>query len=405
MKAGTFFIHFMLLTLGIGCGWMQGIQGQTAPFPLGTILDSVSLEEWGQESYALYLPKEFRNSELSPLLAIFDPAARGRNGITPFLEASEKYGFILVASNDSRNGPYERNYEIANRLFRDVLRRFQVDADRIYVAGFSGGARLASAIAVITEQIQGVIACGAGFASNQLAAEPTFSYAAVIGNRDFNYWELQKTAGWLDRLGASNELFELDMGHQWPSSAQLKPVFQWLWLQASRNGLVPADTTETEAIYQEFLQQAREMENAREWVGASGWYDRILRNFPERSARDQISDHLFQLKQLPEYQRALESWKACQATEEKETARLYERFRRDIQKPDPDISWWEKALQRLEARVRADNVYKKRMVARIRATVAAFTYEVDAQQPQKASLRIFCETLRNLALKAESGTP
>ena len=34
---------------------------------------------------------------------------------------------------------------------------FNIDSKRIYTAGFSGGSRLASAIAVLTDQIQGVI--------------------------------------------------------------------------------------------------------------------------------------------------------------------------------------------------------------------------------------------------------
>ena len=120
---------------------------QADGYPLGQVIESVPVREQAGESFALYLPAAFKSDEASPVVFVFDPVGNGPNGLQGFLEAAETYGYILVCSNNSRNGPYDRNFEIAGRLFDQVLTEFAIDPDRIYTSGFSGGSRLASAIA------------------------------------------------------------------------------------------------------------------------------------------------------------------------------------------------------------------------------------------------------------------
>ncbi len=140
--------------------------GQESDFPIGEIVDSIAVSKTSNESFALYLPSNYKPNTLSPIVFIFDPAARGKIGIHPFIKAAEKYNYILICSNNSKNGPYDQNFEIASRLFDKIFSDFSINPKRIYTAGFSGGARLASRITVLNEHIQGVIACGAGIASN-----------------------------------------------------------------------------------------------------------------------------------------------------------------------------------------------------------------------------------------------
>ena len=123
-------------------------------FALGQIIDPVAVEQDTDESFALYLPTTFNKNELAPVVFIFDPSAQGKSALQHFIAASERYGYILIASNDSKNGPYQLNFDIANRLFSKVFERYNIDPKRIYTSGFSGGARLASTIAVLTKSIQ-----------------------------------------------------------------------------------------------------------------------------------------------------------------------------------------------------------------------------------------------------------
>ena len=100
---------------------------QNEIFMKGSIIDSVFINDKSGESFALYLPAKYDSSINSPIVFIFDPAARGKTGIEPFIRAAEEYGYILICSNDSKNGPYNINYDIANRLFSKVLNQFKID--------------------------------------------------------------------------------------------------------------------------------------------------------------------------------------------------------------------------------------------------------------------------------------
>jgi len=117
---------------------------------LGKVIDSVPVISTTDETFAIYLPSSFNKNELSPIVFIFDPAARGAVGLSSFIDSSEKYGYILVCSNNSKNGPYERSFNLANNLFNHIFKKFNIDQSNMYLAGFSGGSRLVSTIAVLT---------------------------------------------------------------------------------------------------------------------------------------------------------------------------------------------------------------------------------------------------------------
>ena len=114
------------------------------------LIDSIPVSNAVEETFALYLPEAYDAQVLSPILFIFEPAGRGKVGINAFIEAAEAYNYILVCSNNARNGPYDRNFAIASRLFTHVFSRFNIKEKGIYLAGFSGGSRLASSIAALT---------------------------------------------------------------------------------------------------------------------------------------------------------------------------------------------------------------------------------------------------------------
>src|SRR5215467_10261976 len=149
---------FVFLTVMI-CGVVLAARAQT-PAP-GAVHASVAVAADPSYSYALYLPSAYSSSKRWPLLLVFDPFARGEVSVKLFHEAAEKYGFIVIGSNNSRN--FQDPSNAIRLLGTDVKERYAVDPRRIYVAGLSGGARVASSIALACKScIAGVIANGAG---------------------------------------------------------------------------------------------------------------------------------------------------------------------------------------------------------------------------------------------------
>src|SRR5262249_6752711 len=122
-------------------------QAVPPPLPTGQVIESVKCVDDASESYAVYLPSNYTAVKRWPIVYAFDPMARGRIPVSLYKEVAEKYGYILAASNNSRNFSQESPSKAANALWQDTHLRFSLDPQRVYTAGFSGGARVAGMVA------------------------------------------------------------------------------------------------------------------------------------------------------------------------------------------------------------------------------------------------------------------
>lgn len=182
-------------------------------FPRGRVVDRVVAGGNPAQSYALYLPSSYTPGHAWPILYCLDPGARGRVPVERFAQAAEKAGFIVAGSNNCRNGPADPQREAILWLLADTQARLAIDKARLYVAGMSGGARVALAWAQ-NGSIAGVVACAAGFWDGPPEQVPFRLYAAA-GVDDFNYDELFQNSLELARRSVAHRFAEFDGGHDW----------------------------------------------------------------------------------------------------------------------------------------------------------------------------------------------
>jgi len=107
--------------LGIS-GWDSDAQVPLRKFEdptPGRIIERVVCRNNSEQTYALYLPSNYSYSQKWPLIAAFDPGARGNLPVEHFREAAERYGFIVCGSNNSRNGPMPPTGEAAKAMLGD----------------------------------------------------------------------------------------------------------------------------------------------------------------------------------------------------------------------------------------------------------------------------------------------
>jgi len=327
-----------------------GLSQSKDPLP-GIFKDSVPVTGFSDESYALYLPSTYNPKSLSPIVFIFDPAGRGNIGLQPFIEAAEKYSYILICSNDSKNGPYSPNLKIADNLFKDVLTTYAVDQKRIYTSGFSGGSRLAATIAVLSNSIRGVIACGAGFAKSPMYfpnVQNSFSYAALVGYLDMNYQEMKKTVQWASKIGLPNELFFFQGEHQWPPSKVILSAFDWLQNEAVREGLVSWNKEERILNYQNSLLLAATLEKDGYLHDAVNEYERLQRNYSDLIKGDLIVAQLKRIKKQKAYKRTEIIQNRVAILEDSLSQNFLRRFGKESSEGEsPDnFKWWINHLKR-----------------------------------------------------------
>src|SRR3989442_3220864 len=202
--------------------------------PRGQVVDEVKCAGDPTQSYALYLPSNYSRDRTWSLLLAFHPAARGRAMVDAYRAAAEKYGYIVAGSNNSRNGPWQVSLASIHAMSTDISRRFSIDANRFYLTGLSGGARVAMHLALGTKNmVAGVIASSAGYPDSQPRKSLPFVVFGTAGTEDFNYIELRM----LDRaLTTPHRVVIFEGGHTLPPDHVVLDAFEWLELQAMKSG-------------------------------------------------------------------------------------------------------------------------------------------------------------------------
>jgi poly(3-hydroxybutyrate) depolymerase len=218
-----------------------------ADLPAGQIVPEVVCAGDSSQSYALYVPRAYTAARAWPVIFAFDPGARGRVPVERYEAAAERYGFIVAGSNNSRNGSGENSKAIV-AMTGDVLSRFSVDERRIYLAGMSGGSRVALGVALGSpkDRVAGVIASSAGYPDGKTRKTLPFPIFATAGTEDFNHLEMRQ----LDRaLTSPHRLAIFDGGHLWLSSELAIEAVEWMELQAMKTGLRPRDEGKIDQIF------------------------------------------------------------------------------------------------------------------------------------------------------------
>lgn len=216
--------------------------------PLGKVVERIECVGDAAQSYALFLPSSYDAAKRWPIVYCFDPRARGARALEPFREGAEKFGYILAASNNSRNGPWEQNKPAVEAVLRDTHGRFAIDSNRVYTAGMSGGGRLAVQLAM-SKLARGVIACSAGFPTPKTPGAVKFAFFGTSGVDDSNYGEMRRVDDDLDAQGAVHRLALFAGGHEWPPVAVGTEAIEWLEIQAMRSGLRPRDEAVIDASF------------------------------------------------------------------------------------------------------------------------------------------------------------
>src|SRR5690606_24409871 len=204
-----------------------------------------------EDMYAIYLPNGFTLQKNWPVVFVFDPGANGKNAISYFKEAAEGYQYVIVASNAVKNGPYQTNLRRAARLVNTINDNFPVDKQRIYFAGFSGGARLAIAIASISDNVAGVIATGAGYTDSSMLIPENklFALIGIAGNKDFNYLEVKNTVDILQKAKFNAEFIPFEGTHTWPPGLQIKKALRLFNLKAMTKGKLAENDSLVDRFY------------------------------------------------------------------------------------------------------------------------------------------------------------
>lgn len=202
------------------------------------------------QTYTLFLPSSYDAAKKHPLLFVFDPRGRAKLGAELFRAGAEEHGWIIVSLNGTRSdsppGP-DPNEPALRAVLPDAMKRYAVDPNRVYAAGFSGTAVLSWNLGIVSEMLAGVIGVGGPIADGVAPEKFNFAHYGFAGETDFNNLDMRQIDA---RIGAVPHRLRIFRGeHQWMPPELGREAIAWLELIAMKQNRRARDEAFIRAAY------------------------------------------------------------------------------------------------------------------------------------------------------------
>ena len=265
------------------------------------IVDGIACAADPSITYAYYLPSRYTTEQRWPIVFVFDPRKRGAAAAEFFRDAAERYGWIIVSSNNTESDADAKpSVHAIETMLPDAQKRFSVDSKRIYLAGFSGTAIIAWAVAEVTKSVAGVIGC-----SGRPLPDPNyrvpFAWFGTAGDQDFNYIETIQIDRGVAAAGGVHRMEFFEGPHRWAPEDLLRRGMQWMEVLAMKAGTRPRDDAFVKTAFDDDLAQARA---EHEPLAAVRHYETIVRTFDGLVPVDEPRRLAAELRASPAYARA-----------------------------------------------------------------------------------------------------
>ena len=171
--------------------------------------------------YSLYIPDGYTPAAKIPLVFLLDAHSRTHTSIMQYKTLCNKLHVAMICSGNSKNG-LEASVTnlIVQKTLDDILSRLHCDSNKVYLAGFSGGARVSGSAAAIDSRVKGVVASAAGFQAEEARNIP---YVLIAGIKDMNSTELFALH---QNLKTPNAFILWDGIHTWPPDSIMQRAFK-----------------------------------------------------------------------------------------------------------------------------------------------------------------------------------
>ncbi|MFL5604856.1 MAG: hypothetical protein ACJ8AD_00285 [Gemmatimonadaceae bacterium] len=280
-------VHRSLLLFAVWCAPLGARSRARAQAPsAGRVDERLVAADDTTQHYAQFLPSGYRTDRRWPVLFVLDPRGRGLHALRLFADGAERHGYVVLSSyNSLSDGAREPNVVAMNAMLESAQRRLSIDPQRIYLAGFSGTARIVWDFALeMRGHVAGIIGVGAGipFVGNgpevAFAGDSSFAFFGGSGEFDFNYEEV-RALGERFRIARTPYRLVVYPGfHDWPPAAVCSLALAWLDTRAMLGGRSPVDTFQLGGRRVADLDSARALEARGRLADAEDLYDSIARD-------------------------------------------------------------------------------------------------------------------------------
>lgn len=376
---GNIILIFSLLVL-ISCGNREVKKEETAPienvtaapqsFAAGSLTQRMSCVDDPNISFALYMPTSYKVGEKLPALILFDPHGDALFPINRYKDLADKHHFILVGSNDSKNGNgKEQTAHIIQLMAKSAFALLPVDSNRLYAGGFSGGGRIASLLAFSQSGIQGLVTCGAGFPIYEWNQSVPSVVCAIANDGDMNLPEINNLKS-SDPVKAGRLLIFRNKGkHEWPSASVFEEVFLAFNAYACRDQILNLSKEEKNALNADYLAIDKNKIYDANPIYKAFFYERWIKAMDGVANVEDIKKKYIAIKSSPALQSAMSNEQLLIKQETDIKDNYYKAM------GSRDTIWWKSEMEKLGQSIASSkDELKKSQLERIRGGLSLMCY-------------------------------
>jgi dienelactone hydrolase len=379
------FVVFLFFTLiFISCGNTQApgntdlssltVKDSVPKLDPGAVIEKITCSSDSRFSYALYLPDSFNQQENFPVIIFFDAHAKGKLPLEKYREIADESGFVLVGSNDSRNGIANALYaEIKKAIVDDVRQRIKIDERRIYLGGFSGGARVAINLALADPSVAGVIANSAGFEPSRAPLRSNLVIVGLAGNEDFNFLEQNRTEKSLQAYDFPHCMVEFDGKHDWAPAASMQRAFLFLDLAAKKDNIKVRNEARLRAAFEK---DSMRLDSLRVKPRRFQQLQKIISFYSRITETKKYNEEFLKIKE----DAAIKNWLAQREEDQLKESFLQSSYYQKVFSESPE--WWEAEVKKMNAEKKGSEKYRmnKRLLSYLSLAVYMTLNSAEAKQ-------------------------
>jgi poly(3-hydroxybutyrate) depolymerase len=199
-------------------------------------------------TYHVYYPTSINQAAPPPIVIAFSPSGNGLNMIKSLGASVKKANWIVIGCDKLRNSSDKSKpwTIMEDEALDDIYARIPHNHDRIYLAGFSGGAMRAYGLASRRpERFAGILAYAGWLGGPKYQKKKYCSHMAVAmvnGKKDkgpnaYQKGDMRALMLWDCRV----KTFPFNGGHQMPSKGVTSAAIRWLELDWKNHGSTKRD--------------------------------------------------------------------------------------------------------------------------------------------------------------------
>jgi hypothetical protein len=367
------------------------------------VTDSIPVQDSLGGSYALYIPESFQTNTANPVIFVFDPEGRGRLAAQLFRRVAEEQSYVIAASNAKfKEDSLQENVTQALRMIGSVIKAIPIDTDQIFTAGLGEGAQVASALPIIYNDIDGVLAIGNAVLKPDFVVEKNrFMFSALVSDRDFQKFEIESYVDFFEDRNFPSELgYYSDDPEEWPDTEVISNAVAGFTLYSMERGSRDRNAAVVESLFQDELEYAERLRRKREYYPAFVKLEQIEEKYSDYDFEDILKAKKRELRRTNPFRKQRREYRNIESREEIKQQDYIYFMENDLAIANfENIGWWAFQLDELQKIQEEGSAVEQKMAHRLEGFLKYYSAaKYDGIQQGNGSLdaKVFASLLRTV---------